>query len=719
MFIYQKHNIKTAITPKVNFPVGRGRLFVRYLLLAVVVFCCMFSFLVFSNLATFSAGSVLKTPIRGLFDRGSLGGSSYSVPTGSGVAALNGVVANVSWADLQTTPGGPIVHPNQLDSALSAVASYNASHTNQLEVKLRIFAGIYAPNWAKTIDGWNPANANTCNNQGSPCGTLGPFWTTDYDNAYKTFMTELAAAYDNQPLLHDVTISQCMTTFAEPFMRDDTNLGAILYDTSSQPAYTGLPYSVQADENCLMDEIDDSTAFQQTNLSLSFNPFKPWTNATTQSNSPGESFTLSVMQHCRAVLGSQCTIENNSIRDSYVGQQDQSGNLYNDITNEGPDITFQTAAPNAVGSIVTTVQWAAQMGANAVELPSNYNTLTVSQLDSLSADLMNNPTNPSSPPPPTCTASPTINLTAPTSGATVSGSSVSLAASAAPAANCTLSKVVFSINNSAVATVTSAPYVATWDSTTISNGPQTLTATVTDLSGHTASKSIGITVSNNTQSSGGSSPGSGGTHGGDSSSSSPPVTVSGGGTIQAVPGTTTKVAGNITLAPSLVIPNSTITSSTSNQDEVIKVAYYLNSQLLGVETKTPFQYHLNTTNYVNGTYALKTVTYYASGKVTSSSQKLIITNPFSLKQFGLVALSNSLPIGLILVIVLGCGVLYYWVQYLAPAGRVALVVKAIISRIIDLFHRSSPPTDLPQSPDNYQTLVPPDNQQPGQIIKPE
>jgi hypothetical protein len=716
MLLYQKHNIKTAAIHQTDNPGSRSHLFVGYLLFAVVVFCGACGYLVFSNLTALSASNVLKTPIRGLFDRGSLGSSSYNMPTGSGVAALNGVVANVNWADLQTTPGGPIVHPNQLDSALTAVTSYNASHANQLEVKLRVYAGIDAPSWAKTIDGWNPANADTCNNQGSPCGTIGPFWTTDYDNAYKTFMTELAAAYDSQPLLHDVTISQCMTTFAEPFMRDDTNLGTILYDSSSQPAYTGLPYSVQADENCLTDEIDNSTAFHQTNLSLSFNPFRPWTNATTQSNSPGESFTLSVMQHCRAVLDSQCTIENNSIRDSFVGQQNQSGNLYYDISNEGPDITFQTASPGSVGSIVTTVQWAAQIGANAVELPSSYNTLTVGQLDSLSTDLLNNPTNSSNPPPPSCTANPTVNLTAPASGATVSGSSVSLAASAAPAANCTLSKVVFSINASPVATVISSPYVATWDSTTVSNGSQTLTATATDLSGHTASKSIGITVANSTQGSGGSPPG-GGTQGG-STNPSLPATVSNGGTVKAATGTTTKVAGNITLGPSLLVPNLSINSSASDQDQIIKVVYYLNSQLLGVETKAPFQYHLNTTNYANGTYTLTTVTHYASGKITSSSQKLIIANPFSLKQVGLVALSNSLPISLILIIILGCGGLYYWVQYRSPYGRVAMAVKSVTSRIGNLFHHS-PPTDPPQPPDNYQMPLPPVNQQPGQIIKPE
>ncbi len=414
-----------------------------YLITFVVMFAAAGSILLFIS----SASTTLKTPIQGILDRGSLGSASYSVPSGAGVAALNGVVANISWAQLQPTQGGPIVHPNQLDNALSAVAAYNKSHSNQLEVKVRIFAGIDAPNWAKTIDGWNPVN--TCNNQGSPCGTFGPFWTADYDNAYKTFMTELASAtdplgytYDSEPLLHDVTIAQCMTTFAEPFMRDDSNLGQILYYTSTtdpQPNYTGSPYSVQADENCLNDEVDNSTAWKQTHLSLSFNPFKPWTNATTQSSQPGETFTASVMQHCRAVLGSQCTIENNSIRDTYVGEQNQSGNLYYDMDHEGPDMTFQTASPNSVGNLTTTVQWAIAMGANAVELPSNYNTQTLATLDGLSAGLLANPIAGSTSP------SPSVTSVSPSTGLTSGGDTVTITIANFPSG--TPSSVTFGSDN--------------------------------------------------------------------------------------------------------------------------------------------------------------------------------------------------------------------------------------------------------------------------------
>jgi chitodextrinase len=407
-----------------------------YMLIFVVLFAAAGSILLFSS----HAATGLKTPIQGVFDRGSLNNSSYSLPSNSDLAALGGVVANVSWADLEPTQGtidsagsGDMV-ANQLDNALTAVNTYNSNsnHTNKLEVKLRIFAGIYAPPWAKTIDGWTPQT--TCNNQGNPCGTIGPFWTTDYDNAFKTFMTDLASAkdslgntYDSEPLLHDVTISQCMTTYAEPFQRDDQNLGAILYESGSyaQGHYSGLPYSTANDEQCLTDEVDNATGWKQTHLSLSFNPYKTWTSATNQAGAD-EAFSASVMAHCRAVLGSQCVIENNSIRDSYIGEQNTSGNLYYDITNKGPDITFQTATLGSVGNLGNTVGWAVTMGANAVELPSGYSSTAESTVQSWDTSLVNNPIGDSSSP------SPSISSISPSSGTTSGGTSVSIGLSNFP-----------------------------------------------------------------------------------------------------------------------------------------------------------------------------------------------------------------------------------------------------------------------------------------------
>jgi hypothetical protein len=51
----------------------------------------------------------------------------------------------------------------------------------------------------------------------------------------------------------------------------------------------------------------------------------------------------------------------------------------------------------------------------------------------------------------------------------------------------------------------------------------------------------------------------------------------------------------------------------------------------------PFAYHLDTTQLLNGTYTLKTVSLYTSGKTTTSTQKLVVSNPLSWTQFRLLA----------------------------------------------------------------------------------
>lgn len=338
------------------------------------------------------AAPSLKPPLQGLVDRGNANGlSSFNLPSEPYLDSLQAVIANVYWSDLQPNAQGQAIQTNQLDSALAAVTAYNNTHANHLSVKLRIFAGIYAPNWAKTIDGWAPVSTYNIQTP-TKGGTLGPFWTADYGTAYKQMMQAMAAKYDSNPLLREVTIAQCMTVFAEPFQRDNYNLGQLLY-ASAQPSYTGTPYSVAADEGCLNAEIDNSTAWTQTRLSLAFNPWRPWSfNGTTYvQGAQDEAFTASVMDHCRVVLKTQCTIENNSIRDTFVGNQSIVGNLYYDMANRGPNMTLQTADPTRIGNPITTVQWATTIGANAVELPNNYTGLTTSDLDSLSPGLLANP----------------------------------------------------------------------------------------------------------------------------------------------------------------------------------------------------------------------------------------------------------------------------------------------------------------------------------------
>jgi hypothetical protein len=93
------------------------------------------------------------------------------------------------------------------------------------------------------------------------------------------------------------------------------------------------------------------------------------------------------------------------------------------------------------------------------------------------------------------TTPPTVSITAPPAGSTVSGA---VALSAAASDNVGVVGVQFKVDGANVGTEdTTAPYDTLWDSTTVANGPHTLTALARDAAGNTATSSgIAITVSN-------------------------------------------------------------------------------------------------------------------------------------------------------------------------------------------------------------------------------
>lgn len=100
------------------------------------------------------------------------------------------------------------------------------------------------------------------------------------------------------------------------------------------------------------------------------------------------------------------------------------------------------------------------------------------------------------------TTPPTVSISSPASNATLTGNTI---VTAAASDNIGVAKVDFyldSINSTAVASVTSAPYSFTWDPSTVANGPHTLYARASDVAGNTSQTSVIVTVSVSSSSSG-------------------------------------------------------------------------------------------------------------------------------------------------------------------------------------------------------------------------
>jgi YVTN family beta-propeller protein len=93
------------------------------------------------------------------------------------------------------------------------------------------------------------------------------------------------------------------------------------------------------------------------------------------------------------------------------------------------------------------------------------------------------------------TAAPSVSLTGPVNGATVSGT-VSLSATASD--NVGVTAVQFFVDNSttALGTDSTSPYSASWNSTTVNNGAHTLRAVARDAAGNTTTSTIAVTVAN-------------------------------------------------------------------------------------------------------------------------------------------------------------------------------------------------------------------------------
>jgi hypothetical protein len=94
---------------------------------------------------------------------------------------------------------------------------------------------------------------------------------------------------------------------------------------------------------------------------------------------------------------------------------------------------------------------------------------------------------------------PTVSISAPAKSATVGGTSVAVAANATDHVG--VSGVQFKLDGSNLgAEDTASPYAITWNSTTATNGPHTLTAVARNVAGlTTTSAGVGITVNNTTK----------------------------------------------------------------------------------------------------------------------------------------------------------------------------------------------------------------------------
>ena len=122
----------------------------------------------------------------------------------------------------------------------SAVEAALADHPG-VRFRLRFMAGIHAPQWVKDDSGGcvliepNSVNGNT--------GCTPRFWTDAFHADYLALMRAVAAKYESDPQVVELTNSECTTVYSEPFI-----LGA---DNASIDRLWRAGYTKQGHDTCL------------------------------------------------------------------------------------------------------------------------------------------------------------------------------------------------------------------------------------------------------------------------------------------------------------------------------------------------------------------------------------------------------------------------------------------------------------------------------------
>jgi hypothetical protein len=173
---------------------------------------------------------------------------------------------------------------------------------------------------------------------------------------------------------------------------------------------------------------------------------------------------------------------------------------------------------------------------------------------------------------------PSVAISSPASGATVSGT---ITVTATASDNVGVAKVDFYVDGMLKSTDTSSPYSYVWITTALSNGTHTLQAIAADAAGNSASTAVmSVNVANDT--------------------TAPTVAMGS-------PASGATVTGTIT-----------VTATASDNVGVVKVDFYVDGVLSATDTSSPYSFSWNTTTLSNGSHTLQAIAADAAGNSAST-----------------------------------------------------------------------------------------------------
>jgi hypothetical protein len=274
-----------------------------------------------------------------------------------------GGIIPVHWADIQPSSGkwnfGPI--EQELTKAKAAGR----------RVKLKVYAGRYAPEWVKNIGGAPPCLYDPPSTRS--CYTVPRWWEPAVVEAYRALLVGLGGRYDADPAVATLQASLTGTLFAEPFLRQAV-------DEDNRQRLLAAGFSVEADERALKAMIDaHALLLPYTRMDLAVHPYQR-INPDGTYGKQDQDFTSHLMEYANTMMGNRVAFGYTAL-----GKVPEDGSpeeelfeVLAEFGERGHPLWFQTETLEKLGDtcadLKSVLLEAVDYGAYAVELPAGYQT---------------------------------------------------------------------------------------------------------------------------------------------------------------------------------------------------------------------------------------------------------------------------------------------------------------------------------------------------------
>jgi hypothetical protein len=278
--------------------------------------------------------------------------------------AFDGVVINVAWSRLQ--PEGPLsLDRSAIDSALEQMRAYNRDPLTHVKLRaiLRVWAGIVAPDWAKSLGGPAVTVFSSMPDPDRANRTVGRVWSAAYRRAWRRLQDRLGDIYDSEPLIAQISNTSCTTDDDEPngISRDFDSAAGI--SSLGQLHQAGLSDAAFID--CLKNSPQDYVHWPTTFVNATFGAVFRTDHVPDYQHPPRDpGMAVALITMWRSELGPRAVLSNHNLSTPLNPRQMA---IYRALSAAGPPLSFQTHSPNGL-DWPGTVKAAVCLGAQSLEL---------------------------------------------------------------------------------------------------------------------------------------------------------------------------------------------------------------------------------------------------------------------------------------------------------------------------------------------------------------